>query len=75
MFLTLDIDEEPDEIQKVVIVETKPEIMPVEVKLYVGRAWNKVVLNEDKPDKKVDMTVSNSTWEELDDEDFYMKFD
>ena len=75
MFLTLDIDEEPDEIQNVVIVETKPEIMPVEVKPYVGRAWNKVVLNEDKPEKKVDMSVSNSTWEELDDEDFYMKFD
>ena len=75
MFLTLDIDEEPDEIQKVVVVETKPEITPVEVKPYVGRAWNKVVLNEDKPEKKVDMSVSNSTWEELDDEDFYMKFD
>jgi len=75
MFLILDIDEEPDEIQTVVIVEKKPEIMPVEIKPYVGRAWNKVVLNEDKPEKKVDMTVSNSTWEELDDEDFYMKFD
>jgi NADPH-dependent curcumin reductase CurA len=74
MFLTLDVDEEPEEI-KITVVDAKPEITPVEVKPYVGRAWNKVVLNEDKPEKKVDMSVSNSTWEELDDEDFYMKFD
>ena len=68
LFLTLDVDEEEPE-------EIKPEIIPVEIKPYVGRAWNKVVLNEDKPEKKIDMSVSNSTWEELDEDDFYMKFD
>ena len=75
LFLTLDVDDEPELIQQAAVVEVKPEIKPVEVKPYVGRAWNKVVLNEDKPEKKVDMSVSNSTWEELDDDDFYMKFD
>jgi hypothetical protein len=72
LFLTLDVEEESEEN---VVVEVQPEIKPVEIKPYVGRAWNKVVLNEDKSEKKVDMSVSNSTWEELDDDDFYMKFD
>jgi hypothetical protein len=75
MFLTLEDEEINDEIEIVNVVEQVRDIAPVEVKPYVGRAWNKVVKNEDKPIPKLDLSVSSSTWEELDDEDFYMKFE
>lgn len=75
MFLTLENEDINDEIEIIKIIEEVPEIAPVEVKPYVGRAWNKVVKNEDKPVPKLDLSVSSSTWEELDDEGFYMKFE
>ena len=76
MFLTLDFDEEINEVEDVATTTIESgEIKPVDVKPYIGRAWNKVVLNEDKPVKTVNMSVSDLTWEQLDDEDFYMNFD
>ena len=72
-FLTLDDDEydnQKEEIKKEKIInDVKPFIPPV----YSGKSWVSVIIEGPKP-KELNLNLETSNWEELADDDFYMKF-
>jgi len=72
-FLTLDDVQEEIEvkevIKKVIINDIKPFVPPV----YTGKSWVSVITEEPKP-KNLNLSVETSNWEDLADDDFYMKF-
>lgn len=78
-FLTLDDNEDDnenkDDIQKEeikkekIINDVKPFIPPV----YSGKSWVSVIIEGPKP-KELNLNLETSNWEELADDDFYMKF-
>lgn len=71
-FLSLN-DDEPEEIKKQDITEEEmPKI--IEPPIYNGKSWLDIVINNNIPEKKVNLTIENASWEELADDDFYMKF-
>jgi len=75
-FLTL----EDDEIQETIVDIKEQNIkettdIPKIVEpppIYNGKSWVDIVINPN--DKKINLTIENASWEELADDDFYMKF-
>lgn len=79
-FLFLDDEINEDKIKEEITV------IPVELPVYKGKSWLDIVINKNeitpvlstnlsqilKP--TINMTIDNSSWEELADEDFYMMF-
>jgi len=74
LFLTLEeIPEEIVEVKEVISVifnDVKPCIPPV----YSGKSWALLLKEEPKEEKTLNLSVETSNWEELADDDFYMKF-
>ena len=72
LFLTLDDIQE--EVKSVVeIKEFINDIKPFTPPVYSGKSWVSVIVDGPKP-KELNLNVETSNWEELADDDFYMKF-
>ena len=74
LFLTLeDVEEEVVEEKKEVVKEVINDVKPFTPPIYTGKSWLSVVVEEPKA-KPLNLNVDTSNWEELADDDFYMKF-
>ena len=72
-FLTLDDVIHEEELKEVKEVMEIKEVKPFTPPVYSGKSWVSVIIEGPKP-KQVNLSVETSNWEELADDDFYMKF-
>ena len=73
LFLTLDEIEVQEEVKKTEVKEIINDIKPFTPPVYSGKSWVSVIVEGPKP-KQLNLSVETSNWEELADDDFYMKF-
>lgn len=83
--LFLNLDDDVDDIQQEEIKEIKEnkkikenkeiinDVKPFTPPVYSGKSWVSVIIEGPKP-KELNLNIESSNWEELADEDFYMKF-
>lgn len=72
LFLILNDVEE--EIKDVPIIEYSNDIKAFTAPIYSGKSWVSVIMEGPPKPKELNLNVETSNWEELADDDFYMKF-